>query len=704
MPARLCFEALEDRNLLSMVPVTDGLSLLLDASQGVTVDPVTGNFSWADESGSGHNASQAIQSDEPQLVPNALNGSPVVRFNGVSDILSISGQVLTSQQFTILAVVDDTRNAGDTSFREVFSNWDVSNLATSVFLGTANQDPVRARFTDQMGGAVDPLHPQQGFGNILDPPADFIFTGLSGASDASIFQDDSLIADNGSPLSQVNLATPYFIGSQGDGSAVSEFWQGDIAEVLVYNRALSPGELQQDWAYLGQKYGIDMWINPAGGDWDNANNWSTGAVPGPNDRAYIGAEHGATVTHSQPNQDAVGSLESLAPMVISAGSLALGNTSEINADLTLSGGTLTSAGDLTVNGEFNWSGGTVSGGGTGSLNAKGGMTISGNGNVLDGMTLNNAGSATFAPGLPPQVLNMADGAVIDNLGSFTLTHAGNQSVAIQGNGTFNNYGTFSYSSSSAIETTTVNVAFNNYSLVEVLGGVLSLGSNGPVTSTGGTFQVDSGADLFLQTPVLDRNTIIQGAGGVVFSAQSGTPSNPYTLSFAGTYNVSGGTEFDVGTNDNVDFSQANVQTIGNNLGVIPVFGPGGVVNLGSTPINTTELDVIIGATLTTTASIKTATFNFGGTLNGSGAVEVTGSLGIGVGVASVTLDGRTLTLDNTGSATFRTGDWSIATGRRRGDRQRGQLLARLAKGRLDDRGQRDVQQLRHTLLLLSRRR
>ena len=106
----------------------------------------------------------------------------------------------------------------------------------------------------------------------------------------------------------------------------------------------------------------------------------------------------------------------------------------------------------------------------------------------------------------------------------------------------------------------------------------------------------------------------------------------------------------------MDFSQANVQNVGNNaVGVDAAVGPGGVVNLGNTPINTTELD-LYAATLTTTASIKTNIFNFGGTLNGSGAVEVTGSLTIspnyGGSVNTPTLDGRTLTLDSTGSATF----------------------------------------------------
>ena len=161
----------------------------------------------------------------------------------------------------------------------------------------------------------------------------------------------------------------------------------------------------------------DIWINPAGGNWDNPNNWSAGVVPGFGDQAYIGVlDSGATVTHTQPDQDAVGSLTSQAPIAISAGSLALGSTSLVNNRLTLSGGVLSSAADLTVDGSFTCSAGTVSGGGTGSLTAEGGMDISGN-VIVDGLTLNNAGTAA----LDNATLSMQDGATINNATGATFT-------------------------------------------------------------------------------------------------------------------------------------------------------------------------------------------------------------------------------------------------------------------------------------------
>ena len=205
-----------------MQPVATGLNLWLEANVGVTTDSSGAVSSWLDQSGSGHNASQSTSAFQPLLVANALNGNPVVRFNGVNDLLDLSGQVLTSQQFTIIAVVDDTqRRRGHEQPGGILQ---LEHVQPGYFRvhGNHESEPGSRKVHRSDGGAADPSHNGQGFGNIVDPSTDFIFSGVSGASDASIYQDNSLIADKGSAPSQVNFATPCFIGSQGDGSAVSE--------------------------------------------------------------------------------------------------------------------------------------------------------------------------------------------------------------------------------------------------------------------------------------------------------------------------------------------------------------------------------------------------------------------------------------------------------------------------------------------------
>lgn len=241
-------------------PVTGGLVEWLDANTGVTADGSGRVSGWADQSGSGHDASQLDPNLQPLLVNNALNGNAVLRFDA-SNSLAIFGQVLTSQQFTIMAVVNDvtTSSSSNTGFREVFSNWTPSNNISSVFLGTTNADPVNARFTDEMGGATDPLHTQTGVGTITNPATHFIFTGVSDSTNAAIYQGSNAIATNGQPLSPRDLTTAYSIGTQGG----FEFWNGDIAEILVYDRALNSSELQANWDYLDQKFGTSSVPEPS---------------------------------------------------------------------------------------------------------------------------------------------------------------------------------------------------------------------------------------------------------------------------------------------------------------------------------------------------------------------------------------------------------------------------------------------------------
>ena len=228
-------------------PVSTNLALWLNADQGVVTNSNGQVTSWADESGNNHNGT--VQGSGLTLVKNAIDGQNAVQFTGSGDLL-LSGQVLTSQQYTVLAVVTDTHT--NTSFHEVFSDWNSSNGITSVFLGTTNNTPDRARFTDYMGGAEDPNHTQTGVGSIASPTQPFVLTGVSATGDASIYQDQTLIADKGSAIPTRNLSDTYYVGDQ--GSAAAEYWQGDISELLVYNSASAKHSSQRIGAILEGKY------------------------------------------------------------------------------------------------------------------------------------------------------------------------------------------------------------------------------------------------------------------------------------------------------------------------------------------------------------------------------------------------------------------------------------------------------------------
>lgn len=243
---------------LAAGPVTSGLSLWLESNQGLAAD----GSSWLDQSGNGNNAT-ALPGQAPTVIPGAINGLPAVQFNG-GQALSFSNQIITSQQFTIIAVASDatTSSSSNLGFREIFSNWDYANTVTSVFLGTTGINPTAVRFSDQIGGAVDPLHNQTGVGSIPNPGSPFVLSAVSGTTDASIFLNSSLFYDNGAALSPIDLTTSYYLGRQGSGT-FNEYWNGTIEELLVYNYALSPTQLLANSQYLEVKYGISTVPEPS---------------------------------------------------------------------------------------------------------------------------------------------------------------------------------------------------------------------------------------------------------------------------------------------------------------------------------------------------------------------------------------------------------------------------------------------------------
>lgn len=240
------------------LPVTSGLVLRLESDAGVTTDGSNNVSAWADQSGQGHNGIPPTASNQPTLIAGALNGLPGLSFNGSSDYLVLEGQVLNSQTFSIFAVVSDLGelNQGSNRFREVFSNWTFENQQTSVFLGTVNKvindqtsSSIGVRFTDNYSNG------NQGVGTLVDPSTPFVLTAINGSSNgtnATVYQDSTILGDKGSMLTTRVLSIPYVIGRQAGTN--NEYWHGLMGAVLVYDRALNSSETQEVQTYLSEKY------------------------------------------------------------------------------------------------------------------------------------------------------------------------------------------------------------------------------------------------------------------------------------------------------------------------------------------------------------------------------------------------------------------------------------------------------------------
>ena len=216
-----------------------GLELWLRADTGFQKDTEDRVKSWSGRSPKRFTAQQATPGKQPIWVKDAAGGHPALRFDGLNDALVIPEQVLHSQHFTIIAVANHTAKNG---LREIFSNWgEGGGSGTSLFIGTNGATQIR--LTDAFSTA----------GHLSNPQSHFGLMAINSGDGAATFQNGRPLASTAS-LPARKLLQPYTIGTQ--GTINGEYWQGDIAELIVINRALNQTEQAGVWRYLAERYGF----------------------------------------------------------------------------------------------------------------------------------------------------------------------------------------------------------------------------------------------------------------------------------------------------------------------------------------------------------------------------------------------------------------------------------------------------------------
>jgi len=213
--------------------------LWLRADRGVETSVEGRVIRWKD--GAGIEATPPSAENAPLLVQNAAGRQPVLRFDGKARYLHLPPNLVTSQQFTIVAVASDRDTGGQ--HREIFSNWRrEDNIGPALFFGLTGSSIVR--LTDFFSPA----------GRVEEPSRHFILSAVSDRMSAAVYQNRKEIAKRNTALPERNLTGRYVIGQQ--GNIQGEYWNGDIAELLVYNRALTPAELSKVWDWASQRYEI----------------------------------------------------------------------------------------------------------------------------------------------------------------------------------------------------------------------------------------------------------------------------------------------------------------------------------------------------------------------------------------------------------------------------------------------------------------
>ena len=215
-------------------------SLWLRADKGIHLTGST-VYQWDDQSGNGYNATQATLINQPLFVPNAINDKPILRFDGANRFLLISNSAVPIDKHTIF-IVFKTYN---TSSQSIFGIW-YSKPGWNFVLSSG----VYTYIIDKSSAYITGTAPTIGANNLFS----LTFDG----SNVKSYNSGSLIQNDSSIYSSVysNTSDALAIGIATNGVSTADPFNGDIAEIVIYNTALSDAERITVENYLKNKYAL----------------------------------------------------------------------------------------------------------------------------------------------------------------------------------------------------------------------------------------------------------------------------------------------------------------------------------------------------------------------------------------------------------------------------------------------------------------
>lgn len=259
----------------TLLPVSD-IKLWLKADEGVSRDHAN---VWTDSSGGQSDGIQVTPSYQPQVVENAVNGKPVVRFDGVGTYLGFPDFASALSQGEVFVVVKSTGTQVDTNTMWMMGDdyiWGPQQYPQS-------DGTIYENFGTRNGKATGlPIQALNQFNlyNVSSKAGEFI------------------TRFNGQQQYQTASNTVFFPSAPmlGGGVYGRHRFGGDIAEVIIFNRALSQLERDRVGYYLADKYVIDGY-DLDGDGLTNAQELAAGTDPRNADTDGDGMPDGWEVNH-----------------------------------------------------------------------------------------------------------------------------------------------------------------------------------------------------------------------------------------------------------------------------------------------------------------------------------------------------------------------------------------------------------------------
>ena len=234
-------------NLKAWYQIDNGVRLAYESS-----DDTYRAVAWQDSSGNGRIMEQATVASTPVMQQNQVGGYPALEFDGSNDWLS-AGDVdchSNSEGMTVLAVA---RRDGADRNRAIAAQYSTSTgqrewtITGGMFTVQENPASYNSAMAASFGSVDNDWHIYSG----LWKPGVSTQAYLDGLLTGTAPTVTSTMTDTGVALT---------LGAYPGGTQYQ--WDGMIAEVLVFDRALTESEHHRLGWYLAQKYGLETAFIP----------------------------------------------------------------------------------------------------------------------------------------------------------------------------------------------------------------------------------------------------------------------------------------------------------------------------------------------------------------------------------------------------------------------------------------------------------
>jgi hypothetical protein len=229
-----------------------GLRMWLQAESPGTFDIATKQItSWIDRSGEGFNGSQTTAANSPLRINyDGANERPYVDFDGTNDYFNIAAGLMTVDSPSMFFVFKQ-----DASSANVETIFNIDGTGSELLKVFAQNGTTYASVFDALGVGVTLSQGTSTEWNIVE---------------LNIDGTDLYLTVNGVGVTASlggGYAQPFFdgngsVGATNDtgGTVISEYFNGKIEEIIIYNDSLADYYTSRTTGYLSTKYGISTVI------------------------------------------------------------------------------------------------------------------------------------------------------------------------------------------------------------------------------------------------------------------------------------------------------------------------------------------------------------------------------------------------------------------------------------------------------------